>query len=778
MFTIVNYPQVHYHRRDASEPRPEIINHRNDPDSKRWSEKLRNEETTYKHLKQHRDELLESEIRYKKTIKQLEKEKAELIKIYEPTYDENKVLKSIIEHGPDAVKMKKLRKARKELGEEVDTLKDENKRLTEQMQELIKKNEPMRDNLLEKNWHDVLSESKKTKENETVVAQGPFPAKDNEKGKKVPEKKNMKEDDEYDLQLDTVEKEIQILLNNVKYIKKQKEKLDYAILMSKGAIVRNSVLEKAIYDKLDEDLTKFKTELDIAKSKHDDIKEQIEQKEEDKAKLKTDPVINSDNKTGSEKTMVLDQPETYTTRETQTETLTEQKPVETDQHKVKKKRTIKSNSNIAVQTDFPNVLDLKSINQEAMKYIEQYEIKKSKIHEAKFSMSEKVSSTQTRKNYAKKLVVRRQESPMMDRTSNDSMKQINKVFLNRVDQPRKKVQMPTNAQKRMDEALYAREEENVDIVDRSANKEKKRSKSLAATGGDSANRVVKQINSQGKIKDKQQLPTKDVSHTEETVPMKSNQKLSKMNRNTHVEHLPRLRNTNMSYAQSNFQKSKIEPKSVDQLKREQDIYDYENMIMNPKANVANPAGRLQKPKLDRNRLGNIKQSRFKSKSSLDINQASTHSRASARKHRLPVTLPPIDRISIRSGSVDSWKSESDLPVFSESETGSIKPIKDFKLVIKKKKNLMHLRGVLDGEVIEKRDESAYDEVLHDLHNQQKQSARDVYQEFNNTVHNFRDKKYNANEKQKHTKKRHEPPSDIIEQAPLTFIERPSLEREL
>jgi hypothetical protein len=91
---------------------------------------------------------------------------------------------------------------------------------------------------------------------------------------------------------------------------------------------------------------------------------------------------------------------------------------------------------------------------------------------------------------------------------------------------------------------------------------------------------------------------------------------------------------------------------------------------------------------------------------------------------------------------------------------------------------MHLRAVLDEEVTGKRDESAYDEVLHDLHNQQKQSARDVYQEFNDTVHNYRDKKYNANEKQKHKKKRHEPPSDIIEQAPLTFIERPPLEREL
>lgn len=784
MFTIVKHPQVQYLPRDASEPRPEIINHRNDPDSKRWSEKLRNEEITYKHLKLHRDELLESEIRYKKTIKQLEKEKEELVKVYEPTYDENKVLKSLLEHGPDAVKMKKLRKAEKELGEEVDALKNENKRLAEEMQDLIKKHAPARDELLEKNWKNVLAESKKTIEkNEEKVTQGPFPGKDNEKSKSVSQKRSMREEDEYDLQLDTVEKEIQILLNNVRHIKKQKENLDYASLMRKGAIVRNSVLGNAINEKLDEELTKFKTELDTAKSKHDNIKEQFEQKAISHAEIKKDAVDNSDRKTSSEKTMIIDQCKTYTTRETQTEEPPETKISESDgfSKKVKRKRMRKSNANVAVQTDFPNIINLKTINQE--KYIEQYENKKSQIIEANLNMTGKVSSTRMRKNYAKKLVVRLEENPSQDEKSNNVPKHISRILLDKIDETPRRGERPLNVQKEKDKPFVAREVENTERVEKSTIKQQRTFRSDAKNIDELPNRVEKSVNNlkRGKYK---QISDKDVAYEAETVPKKSNKDESNTKRKSSDERLPKLKNTNMSDARRDFPKSKVKSKSVEHLNKLQDVSDYENMIMNPRTDIMNiktnninskgNMARMPKSRFERKPNDGFRQSRVKSKSSAEIRLVPTHSKPSAKKHRIPVNLPLDDKSSVVSSPISSWKSESDLPIFPESDTDSVKPSKDFRLTVKRKNNYVHLRGVLDDdESDEKRDESAYDKVLHDLNNQQKESAREVYQDFNKTVHKFREYKSSSREKQKLKNTRYGIQPNILPQAPLTFSERAS-----
>ncbi|XP_045211128.2 myosin-11-like [Mercenaria mercenaria] len=709
MFTVVNHPHEFEYRRNVGEPRPEIINHR-EQETKRWSEKMRNEENTYKHLKKHRDSLLESELMYKKTIKELEKEKAELIKIYEPTYNENKVLKSVLEHGPDAVKMKKLQKARKELGEEVEALKDENKKLTEQMQEIIKKNAKARDIVLEKSWKDVLADSKKKKEkNGKNHTQWPFPSKEVDRNKNTIEKDSMNEDDVYDLQLDNVEKEIQILLNNVKYIKKQKEKLDYAISMGKGAVVRNSVLENAIHDKLDEDLNTFKGKLKNAKRKHDDIKQKMEQKEKDVTERRIEGEENAEKKPLTERTEVLDKTKSYKTSETQTDgqtglkhdgsanspnelkshkkrynkpqsdraiqtdfPKTEQvrkankevnRAIQTDFPKNEQVRKANKETNRAIQTDFPKTEQVRKANKET--YLDQYENKKMKLREAKEMSSQKVSSRKVRTEYAKKLVVRRGASP------------------NRL------------------EITYR------DPVD--------------------------------------SCQVKDTKQDKKNVPVKRTQAVHSNDRDKFDERLPVLTKAKNSNTRTNLINARPKSEGDDYLSNQQNISDYKDMIMIPETDVV----RMLKHSYSKKPRNNFEKSKIKSRSNIDVRRTEPFSKHIAKKN-VPASLPATSRYSNEPvlEETHSWKIESNLLNYADNQMNSVKPVKEFKLVVPMQNNFVHFKDELGNEEMDKRDESAYDEVLVDLKNQHRQSAQDVYQEFERTVQTFREYKDTAREKNK------------------------------
>lgn len=278
MYTIVPHTEIIDHESKPGDPRPEIIDHRNEPKRTRWVKRNRKEQLPYDTLKKHRDVLLEEEIKYKKQIRELEKERDELVKTYENTYQENKKLKSIIDHGPDASKMKQLAKDKKEQSGIIERLEDENNVLNERLKELERLGDPLRKAIATKQWKDALDKARRIREAEDAIpTQGPFVGNKIFKKKRVAiDDDRLEETDAYDLQLDSIEKESQRLLTKIKQLKREKESIDYTMLMGKGALTRNAVVANAISEKLNRDLNKYAIRLEKIKLRHKRAKEFVQ----------------------------------------------------------------------------------------------------------------------------------------------------------------------------------------------------------------------------------------------------------------------------------------------------------------------------------------------------------------------------------------------------------------------------------------------------------------------------------------------------------------------
>lgn len=82
--------------------------------------------TAYETVKAERNALKEAENVYKKRIVALEEETQNLLQSYQGIYAENKVLRSKVEHGPDAQRIRNYRNEIKKLEEKVEILKSEN----------------------------------------------------------------------------------------------------------------------------------------------------------------------------------------------------------------------------------------------------------------------------------------------------------------------------------------------------------------------------------------------------------------------------------------------------------------------------------------------------------------------------------------------------------------------------------------------------------------------------------------------------------------------------
>lgn len=277
MYTTVPRPEIVDHRPRSTEPPPQVIDHRHDRERGRWTERYRKEQLPYDTLKKQRDLLLEAEFKYKKTIKELEKEREELVVTYENTYQQNKQLKSILEHGPDAVKLKQLEKDRKDQKGLIERLEDENKQLALRLKELEKLAMKPHDDIIDKNWKETLDKVRKRREEEDAIpTQGPFGGGKLFKRKRIAiDDARMEELDTYDLQLDSIHKETQVLLNKVKQLKKEKEQIDFSLMMGKGAVTRNAVMANAISEKLNRDLNKYAIRLEKLKLKHKGAKQYV-----------------------------------------------------------------------------------------------------------------------------------------------------------------------------------------------------------------------------------------------------------------------------------------------------------------------------------------------------------------------------------------------------------------------------------------------------------------------------------------------------------------------
>ena len=276
MYTTINRSEVEEHERKPGEPLPVIIDHRK---GDKWKYRTRKEQLPYDTLKKHRDNLMESELKYKKTIRELEKERDELVVTYETAYQENKQLKSILEHGPDAAKLKQLNKDKKEQKGLIEQLQDENKELGDRLKKLekIEKLTDPGNLMIERNWKAALDKVRKMREEEEAVpTQGPFSGDKLFKKKRVAIDDAKIELDTYDLQLDSIQKETQILLNKVKQLKREKEQIDYSMIMGKGHVTRNAVIANAISEKLNRDLNKYAIRLEKLKLKHKGAKRYVE----------------------------------------------------------------------------------------------------------------------------------------------------------------------------------------------------------------------------------------------------------------------------------------------------------------------------------------------------------------------------------------------------------------------------------------------------------------------------------------------------------------------
>lgn len=274
MFTTVTKPKVADHRFTPDQPVPEIIDHRlRGPRDGRWSTGQTASHKTYDSIKHQLEVSIATEKKLTGRIKELEKENEKLLEVYESTNTENNILKSHMKHGPSAQKIKQLQKDKKEIEDELNKKVEENQILFDQIKEFEQTAITTKDLYVEKNWRKAVEMGRQRREEKdaAVGTQGPF----KEANYKQKKGKNMTDElfetqDSRDLQIDNLEKGTLILLNNIRLFKQNKEDIDYANFIGKGAITRNKAVKDAINEKLDRDLESFANRLDALqrKAKH------------------------------------------------------------------------------------------------------------------------------------------------------------------------------------------------------------------------------------------------------------------------------------------------------------------------------------------------------------------------------------------------------------------------------------------------------------------------------------------------------------------------------
>ena len=249
-------------------PQTEIIDHNAPAKVKTpsWKKGKHSGNIPYDTLKEQRDKLAEAEKKYRARIKELEGENAELSKTYEATYQENKMLKGIIQHGPDASKVKGLMKVKKEQKGTIDRLEEENETLNKRLNE-IEEIYNARGQTAESTWNELLAKLKKRRPDaEKVPTHGPFAGHTHANAVTVYNQKQ--EMDAFDRHLDNLEKETQILLNKIRQLQNEKGQIGSAIDKEKGYITRNAAVNNALNEKLNRDLNNFASKLEKLKLRH------------------------------------------------------------------------------------------------------------------------------------------------------------------------------------------------------------------------------------------------------------------------------------------------------------------------------------------------------------------------------------------------------------------------------------------------------------------------------------------------------------------------------
>ena len=179
-------------------------------------------------LKSERESFRQAEIGYKKKILALEEEAESLLKSYQGIYNDNKILRSKLQHGPDATKIKSFRNEIKRLEESLTELRKDNEKQKSETKSIEKELKKSKDE--NKKLEESLQNEKKMQENssaavvkETKVLQ----SKVNDLEKKC---------EEYEFRIKNYEQESDGLLGRYKELKHENLKMESKYRQQRGLI--------------------------------------------------------------------------------------------------------------------------------------------------------------------------------------------------------------------------------------------------------------------------------------------------------------------------------------------------------------------------------------------------------------------------------------------------------------------------------------------------------------------------------------------------------------
>lgn len=287
MYTVVPKPEIVQPKLLPGDPKPLIIDHR---ENIKRTYKRTNDEKERERDRVIRNAYVEAEAKYKHRIEELEKENRDLIKAYEPTYQENKILKNHFERGPEVMKLRKLQKEKKDLTNELELVKEENELLHQRIKELERMLQLEKNYYLQEKWDQALTRGRKKLKSQNSVqgTQGPFQNPPKVVKRKFLEVKDedFETKDENDIILDKLEEKTQTLLNEISGVKQHKRNIDYVKFVGKGAVTRNQSIADAFSQKLEHDIEAFAMKLEKLRLKARSLKAESSENSSEKVKNK------------------------------------------------------------------------------------------------------------------------------------------------------------------------------------------------------------------------------------------------------------------------------------------------------------------------------------------------------------------------------------------------------------------------------------------------------------------------------------------------------------
>ncbi|XP_052791069.1 girdin-like [Mya arenaria] len=218
----------------------------------------------YEAVKAERDSLKESETLYKRKVLAVEEDAENLLKSYQGIYAENKVLRSKIEHGPDASRIKTFRGEIKRLEEKVTSVRSENAMLTDEIARLQKQ---LSQNLEEKKRiEDAFKMERGLHEDKTSNI---------EKEKNALEERNEKLErscKEYEFRIKHYEEESDGLLHRYKELKRDNLKMETKFKKQKDLIEEEVRDLKETSKDMAKEIIQLKSKLARLQSEYQSVK--------------------------------------------------------------------------------------------------------------------------------------------------------------------------------------------------------------------------------------------------------------------------------------------------------------------------------------------------------------------------------------------------------------------------------------------------------------------------------------------------------------------------